>query len=152
MNKFVFVSPMYNASLTLSRMLHSIFGQSYENWKIILIDDVSDDKHKEKQKEILEGFYGLLSDNDIKNAINTMHTRGILVKVGSKLSTNGRNLAFIYRLASDDDIPTVNKDNSRKRLTTAKLKPEVRKALMVKYMPQFFLYAKELKLSKELLK
>ena len=45
-------------------MLHSIFGQSYENWKIILIDDVSDDKHKEKQKEILEGFYGLLSDND----------------------------------------------------------------------------------------
>lgn len=33
---------MYNASKTLERMLHSLYGQSYNNWKVIIIDDVSD--------------------------------------------------------------------------------------------------------------
>ena len=120
--------------------------------KWALVRQLYADKELSIQDAIMANNTGLLTDNDIKNAINTMHTRGILVKVGSKLSTNGRNKAFIYRLASEDDIPTVNKDNRKKRLTTAKLKPEIRKALMVKFMPQFFLYAKELKLSQELLK
>lgn len=56
MNRFVFVSPMYNASETLHRMLHSIYGQSYENWHIVLIDDVSSEDHRKKSKDILEKF------------------------------------------------------------------------------------------------
>lgn len=40
-NRFVFVAPMFNAQDTLARMLHSIAGQSYENWKLILVDDKS---------------------------------------------------------------------------------------------------------------
>ena len=55
-NKFVFVSPMFNASETLSRMLHSIFGQSYDDWKLILVDDVSDVSHTEMCRDILQKF------------------------------------------------------------------------------------------------
>lgn len=40
-NHFVFICPIYNASKTLPRLLHSLYGQSYDNWKIVLIDDMS---------------------------------------------------------------------------------------------------------------
>jgi len=55
-NKFVFVAPMFNAANTLARMLHSICGQSYENWHLILIDDVSDEKNRETEKSLLSKF------------------------------------------------------------------------------------------------
>lgn len=58
-NNFSFVCPMYNASDTLPRMLHSLFGQSYENWKLILIDDVSKEVHKKSSKETIEKFNNL---------------------------------------------------------------------------------------------
>jgi glycosyltransferase involved in cell wall biosynthesis len=41
-NNFIFICPMFNASSTLERLLHSLYGQSYLNWKIYLIDDLSD--------------------------------------------------------------------------------------------------------------
>lgn len=58
-NRFVFVVPMFNASKTLARMLHSICGQSYDNWRIILFDDVSDEEHKKESKMILDKFMNL---------------------------------------------------------------------------------------------
>lgn len=59
-NKFVFVSPMYNASHTLCRMLHSVYGQSYENWHVYLVDDVSSEKHAARSKEIIQSFENIL--------------------------------------------------------------------------------------------
>ena len=41
--RFVFIAPTYNAEKTLRRALLSIAAQSYENWHIIFIDDVSTD-------------------------------------------------------------------------------------------------------------
>jgi len=61
-NKFVFVAPMYNASQYLNQMLVSIIGQSYENWKILLIDDVSTQKEKENSKKIIDRYQNFLSD------------------------------------------------------------------------------------------
>jgi glycosyltransferase involved in cell wall biosynthesis len=58
-NRFVFIVPIFNASTTLARMLHSIVGQSYENWKIILIDDVSSEEEQAKCKKILYQFHEL---------------------------------------------------------------------------------------------
>lgn len=55
-NRFVFVVPMFNASKTLSQMLHSVYGQSYGNWKIVLIDDVSSEEHRETCSKILFKF------------------------------------------------------------------------------------------------
>lgn len=62
-NKFSFVVPMYNASGTLARMLHSIVGQSYTNWNVILIDDVSNPKHAADCAEIVERFQSLIPEN-----------------------------------------------------------------------------------------
>lgn len=72
MNRFVFVVPMFNASATLGRMLHSVMGQSYDNWRLVLIDDVSDRDHLDacahtvmKFKDLSEG-----PDDRIKVVIN----------------------------------------------------------------------------------
>lgn len=52
-NRFVFVAPMFNASAYVGQMLASIVGQSYVNWKIILIDDVSHPDHIREQQAII---------------------------------------------------------------------------------------------------
>jgi glycosyltransferase involved in cell wall biosynthesis len=44
-NRFSFVAPIYNASDTLEQMLVSIAAQSYKNWRVILIDDMSSQEH-----------------------------------------------------------------------------------------------------------
>lgn len=55
-NRFVFVAPMFNASATLRQLLFSLNGQSYDNWRLILIDDVSSPEEVKKEKELLEQF------------------------------------------------------------------------------------------------
>lgn len=42
-NRFVFVAPVFNAEKTVQQMLWSIAGQTYDNWKVVLIDDCSSD-------------------------------------------------------------------------------------------------------------
>lgn len=54
---------MFNASNTLMRMLCSIIGQSYENWKIILIDDVSSEDEQAKCKKIIYQVQELLQQS-----------------------------------------------------------------------------------------
>lgn len=58
-NRFVFVAPMYNASAYVGQMLASIVSQSYGNWRVILIDDVSDQHEVMKEKEIIETWQRL---------------------------------------------------------------------------------------------
>jgi glycosyltransferase involved in cell wall biosynthesis len=55
-NRFCFIAPMFNASGTLERMLHSLYGQSYDNWHLILIDDVSDKGEAHRCAEIAHLF------------------------------------------------------------------------------------------------
>jgi len=69
-NNFVFIAPMYNASDTLSMMLHSLCGQSYDHWKLILIDDVSSQEHREKSEKICNEFKLLLNKKYSDNIIN----------------------------------------------------------------------------------
>ena len=42
-NRFVFLMPAYNASNTIAQSLLSVISQSYNNWKIIIKDDMSTD-------------------------------------------------------------------------------------------------------------
>ena len=55
-NTFRFVCPMYNASKTLPRMLHSLYGQSFSDWHLILIDDMSDLVHRVECTSTLQLF------------------------------------------------------------------------------------------------
>lgn len=67
-NRFVFIAPVFNASKTLPALLYSILGQSYENWKLLLIDDVSQDSAKTIQ--IVESFNSISNlTSEYKNRI-----------------------------------------------------------------------------------
>lgn len=70
MNRFVFIAPMYNASKTLERTVLSLVGQSFEEWKLIIIDDCSDYQELEKCQEII-GHYAKRTKNSIKLVINS---------------------------------------------------------------------------------
>jgi glycosyltransferase involved in cell wall biosynthesis len=63
-NKFVFVACSYNMSHTLARMLHSIVGQSYENWRLLIVDDVSDEDHIKRSLKIVQSFHSILGATD----------------------------------------------------------------------------------------
>lgn len=64
---------MYNASATLPTFLHSICGQSYNNWKLILIDDCSSDEERLKCANIITSFSSLpgICDKKIIDYWNT---------------------------------------------------------------------------------
>lgn len=55
-NSFLLVAPMYNASATLPKLLHSLYGQSYEKWRLVLIDDCSSEDELAKVKKTLDSF------------------------------------------------------------------------------------------------
>ncbi len=65
-NRFVFVAPMFNASTTLKQLLFSLYGQSYENWMLVLIDDVSSPDEVKKEKSILESFAPFAKKHELK--------------------------------------------------------------------------------------
>ena len=54
--QFVFLIPAYNCKDEISQTLFSIFAQSYKNWRVILIDDVSTDKTTEVAIELVESI------------------------------------------------------------------------------------------------
>ena len=70
-NRFVFVAPMYNAAPTLRRMLHSLCGQSYDNWRLELIDDVSDHDHYVRCVDIITDFTTMGYKPNINVTFNT---------------------------------------------------------------------------------
>lgn len=53
-NRFVFVAPAYNAEKTIERMLMSIFCQTYDNWLILIRDDMSTDGTVDKVSEVCD--------------------------------------------------------------------------------------------------
>jgi glycosyltransferase involved in cell wall biosynthesis len=59
-NKFVFVAPAFNAAETLPRMLYSLAGQSYDAWRVVLIDDVSNDHHRSATIDCVKRFNDLM--------------------------------------------------------------------------------------------
>jgi len=54
-NKFVFLIPYYNAVDDIAKTIHSMMAQSYDNWRAILIDDMSTDNGPSFVKKIVEG-------------------------------------------------------------------------------------------------
>ncbi len=54
--QFVFLIPAYNCENKIKKTLFSIFSQSYENWRIILIDDVSNDNTTAVARELVESL------------------------------------------------------------------------------------------------
>lgn len=93
-NKFCVISPMWNASKTLPRMLHSITGQSYDYWKLILVDDVSEREHLERNVEVLQTFQDL----------EVEHEDRINVIWNSEKKWEIENVLQALKFCDDDDI------------------------------------------------
>lgn len=93
-NNFVFVTPAYNVGNNIQQMLYSICGQSYKNWRLIIIDDVSDEKHINKTQEVLLRLSKF--DSDSANKIS------FIKNVEKRWAT--ANVLHGISLCNDDDI------------------------------------------------
>lgn len=72
-------------------MLHSLYGQSYDNWHLVLIDDVSDDRHRAVCENVLERFENI--EQDRVTAVWNVHKKWETANVLHGIS-----------LCKDDDI------------------------------------------------
>jgi len=99
--KFIFVCPIFNASKTLARCLHSIACQSYTNWKIILIDDCSSKEEADKEDDIIAGFHRLLTLPEEEIKIITVWNEDI---DRGKCYETSNVLYGIKNFCSDEDI------------------------------------------------
>jgi glycosyltransferase involved in cell wall biosynthesis len=71
-NRFVFVAPMYNASASVGQMLASVVAQSYKNWRVILIDDVSDHHEVLKEQTIVESWRQMVDPGNTSDKISVI--------------------------------------------------------------------------------
>lgn len=112
-NKFVFIAPMFNASQTLERMLHSLFGQSYDNWELILIDDISSESELNKCNNIVNNFVKLNSQTlnvgqeiifSSHHGIQFSKSKHIKFIVNKRKFWEVENVLQGLKLCNDDDI------------------------------------------------
>lgn len=105
MNKFVFVAPVYNAEDTVQQMLWSIAGQTYDNWKVILIDDMSTDS----TKQAIHNFaYMCASSNCWKNI---SHDQIELIENTEKKWEVANVLAGIAKCDDNDIVCRIDGDD-----------------------------------------
>ncbi len=102
-NKFVFVVPMWNASKTLPQMLHSIVGQSYDNWRIVLIDDVSDEAERLLCEKTINLFKVLISDQHLQNKTSVPREK-FTVTWNDEKKWETANVLHGISLCEDEDI------------------------------------------------
>lgn len=92
-NRFVLVAPMFNASKTLPRLLHSLYGQSYHNWILYLIDDMSSQEEREECARIITRF----------KSLQTGRCKHIKVHYNTTKKWEVANVLFGIKEASDDE-------------------------------------------------
>jgi len=108
-NRFVFVAPMYNASATVGQMLASVVGQSYPNWRIILVDDVSDHPEVIKEVDIINRWRALVSPGWTPNMI--VHDKIEVMWNDDKLWEVANVLKGISMCDDDDIVCRIDADD-----------------------------------------
>lgn len=104
-NRFVFVVPCFNASATFARMLHSVFGQSHENWRLIVVDDLSEqaqwDACLDTAVKMYEASFGLATANDRLVMLRNTEKRWEVANVLTGLDRSDSE-DIVCRLDADD--------------------------------------------------
>lgn len=77
-NKFVFVVPVFNASKTIKQMLLSVVAQSYDNWRIMIRDDMSTDDTCDKIDALIKQFGITDRVSFVRNTEKMWEVRNIL--------------------------------------------------------------------------
>lgn len=96
--------------------------------------------------------YKLLDAQSVRNTVNNLFTTGLLIKVAEIEKPKdkhhaGKGTIFVYALTENTDYIK----RQHKGLTKPKIKASEIRSLMVQCNPLTMLYAKELKLTKEML-
>lgn len=99
---------MRNASLTLPRMLHSVVGQSYENWKLILIDDCSDLEHLQRVERLVDHFSLLTKRIEPSNDVDERIT---LISNKERKWEIANVLEGLKRCEDDDIVVRIDADD-----------------------------------------
>lgn len=97
-NHFAFIAPMYNASKYVGQMLSSLVAQSYSNWSLILIDDISSDEERKASTSIISAYQNLLQDQRNKITVVWNHENGR----GKQWEVS--NVLYGISKCNDDDI------------------------------------------------
>ncbi len=97
-NRFCIIAPMFNAEKTIREFLCSIFGQSYRNWRLVLIDDCSDKEQQYSCSVIIQLFQNI--DHELAKNVsvhwNDCNGRGKQWEMS--------NVLYGISLCNDDDV------------------------------------------------
>jgi hypothetical protein len=104
--------------------------------------------------------HSLLAYQKAKDAVGSMYRTGWLIKAGEKLNTAKKNggcpMLIIYKVNTNRNLEenrkTTNGEYKHKGLAKARMSPDYRRKLIAIHQPLSFLYAKELQLTKDMLK
>ena len=55
-NNFLVVTPAFNCESNIKQTINTVVAQSYDNWRMIVIDDVSTDQTSEVVKDISKRY------------------------------------------------------------------------------------------------
>lgn len=92
------VVPVYNAERYVGKCIRSIQAQSYENWKLILVNDGSTDK----TREVLEYY----QKKDERITVIYQENKGsVEARKTGVLSEEARNNPYIVLCDADDELP-----------------------------------------------
>jgi len=100
MNELVsIITPSYNSAKFISETINSVIAQSYKNWEMIIVDDVSTDNSVEVIKHFVE------KDSRIKLIQLSKNSGAAVARNTAIENANGRFLAFL----DSDDLWKENK-------------------------------------------
>lgn len=96
-NRFCFVVPAFNAEKTIQRTLWSIAGQSYTNWRVIVINDMSTDS----TSQAVDNFAYMLASSNCWLDVGS-HQIDLIDNVEKKWEV--ANVLKGISMCNDDDI------------------------------------------------
>lgn len=105
--RVLIVVPVYNAVRHLSTMVESVLGQTYVNWRLVLVDDGSTDgsqdicdSYAQRDSRIHVIHKSNAGVSTARNAgINYLITNNLRVKIG------GAIVSYLYFADADDSLP-----------------------------------------------
>jgi glycosyltransferase involved in cell wall biosynthesis len=91
-------------SHTLPQMLMSIVGQSYDNWKVCVTDDMSNPEHIEESIRVIERFYDFMGSDGRKKLFFYGNTRKKweVENVLTMIRTDCEDDDIVCRIDADD--------------------------------------------------
>ncbi|MBE7629133.1 glycosyltransferase family 2 protein [Tenacibaculum piscium] len=94
-NKVSIITPSYNSSTFIKQTIESVLNQTYENWEMIIVDDMSTDN----SVEIIESYIEKSPKDKIRLIQNKTNSGPALTRNEAIKNAKGRYIAF---LDSDD--------------------------------------------------